>query len=350
MRAQAARHLLSENEHKIALIRALGVEHLLIITFDKQFAATEPEDCVQKLVIFFSSRRRHTISYGDWSSDVCSSDLLRPGSKSQQAGRGLRHDGGALFRRGRGEIEWDAGSDPGTWSHRREGRGVQDEQGPAGGTRARWSHPHHDRHRRGADDPSQSLCLVTVSSLGVQLEDDRRPGLLCALDRSPDVGRLGGIDHAVNLDHVDRGRGGIGHRRSDRENHRGKRSEEGNREAAARGMHGPILRAACELSAAQAVTLRPWISTRQSVSWGDRRIMARRSLPLVPPQMPNSTFACRANTRQSTLTGHFAQMVFALRSALARGAKKISGSYWRQRACSSQDISGHRMSRSRKRE
>src|SRR5207248_7209732 len=27
-------------------------------------------------VFFFSSRRRHTRSYGDWSSDVCSSDLL----------------------------------------------------------------------------------------------------------------------------------------------------------------------------------------------------------------------------------------------------------------------------------
>src|SRR5437867_13239611 len=26
---------------------------------------------------FFSSRRRHTRSYGDWSSDVCSSDLAR---------------------------------------------------------------------------------------------------------------------------------------------------------------------------------------------------------------------------------------------------------------------------------
>src|SRR5207248_4886928 len=26
---------------------------------------------------FFSSRRRHTRSYGDWSSDVCSSDLDR---------------------------------------------------------------------------------------------------------------------------------------------------------------------------------------------------------------------------------------------------------------------------------
>src|SRR5207248_3835609 len=28
---------------------------------------------------FFSSRRRHTRSYGDWSSDVCSSDLLSAG-------------------------------------------------------------------------------------------------------------------------------------------------------------------------------------------------------------------------------------------------------------------------------
>src|SRR5207248_5128483 len=27
-------------------------------------------------LFFFSSRRRHTRSYGDWSSDVCSSDLI----------------------------------------------------------------------------------------------------------------------------------------------------------------------------------------------------------------------------------------------------------------------------------
>src|SRR5207248_6333897 len=27
------------------------------------------------VIFFFSSRRRHTRSYGDWSSDVCSSDL-----------------------------------------------------------------------------------------------------------------------------------------------------------------------------------------------------------------------------------------------------------------------------------
>src|SRR5207248_4156392 len=33
-------------------------------------------DCLF-LIFFFSSRRRHTRSYGDWSSDVCSSDLVR---------------------------------------------------------------------------------------------------------------------------------------------------------------------------------------------------------------------------------------------------------------------------------
>src|SRR5688500_19458113 len=36
------------------------------------------------IMLFFSSRRRHTILQGDWSSDVCSSDL---------AESGLRHSG-----------------------------------------------------------------------------------------------------------------------------------------------------------------------------------------------------------------------------------------------------------------
>jgi riboflavin kinase / FMN adenylyltransferase len=50
LRPEAAPHLLTATRHKIALIRNLGVEHLLIVSFDKQFAATEPEDFVQKLV------------------------------------------------------------------------------------------------------------------------------------------------------------------------------------------------------------------------------------------------------------------------------------------------------------
>src|SRR5256885_4109502 len=34
---------------------------------------------------FFSSRRRHTRLQGDWSSDVCSSDLRRTGADTNQA-------------------------------------------------------------------------------------------------------------------------------------------------------------------------------------------------------------------------------------------------------------------------
>jgi len=50
LRPERAPHLLTATPHKIALIRDLGVAHLLIITFDKKFAATEPEDFVQQLV------------------------------------------------------------------------------------------------------------------------------------------------------------------------------------------------------------------------------------------------------------------------------------------------------------
>jgi len=50
LRPDKASHLLTATPHKIALIRALGVRHLLIISFDKHFAATEPESFVNELV------------------------------------------------------------------------------------------------------------------------------------------------------------------------------------------------------------------------------------------------------------------------------------------------------------
>ena len=66
LRPQAAPHLLSATQHKIALIRSLGVGHLLVITFDKQFAATEPEDFVSQLVAH--SKPLHEICVGhEWS-------------------------------------------------------------------------------------------------------------------------------------------------------------------------------------------------------------------------------------------------------------------------------------------
>ena len=50
LRPDKAPHLLTATQHKIALIRALGVAHLLVIRFDREFAATSPEDFVNQLV------------------------------------------------------------------------------------------------------------------------------------------------------------------------------------------------------------------------------------------------------------------------------------------------------------
>src|SRR3989440_2229035 len=54
------------------------------------------------LFFFFSSRRRHTRSDRDWSSDVCSSDLDRPGAADSHADRRLLlwHPLGAAIVRG----------------------------------------------------------------------------------------------------------------------------------------------------------------------------------------------------------------------------------------------------------
>jgi len=66
LRPQAATHLLTATPHKIALIRELGVAHLLIIKFDKQFAATEPENFVQQLVEHSTPLREICVGH-EWS-------------------------------------------------------------------------------------------------------------------------------------------------------------------------------------------------------------------------------------------------------------------------------------------
>ena len=66
LRPQSAPHLLTATPHKITLIRDLGVGHLLIITFDKQFAATEPEDFVQRLVKHSNPLREICVGH-EWS-------------------------------------------------------------------------------------------------------------------------------------------------------------------------------------------------------------------------------------------------------------------------------------------
>jgi riboflavin kinase / FMN adenylyltransferase len=66
LRPDKAPHLLTATPHKIALIRALGVRHLLIIPFDKHFAAIEPEHFVQQLVQHSKPLREICVGH-EWS-------------------------------------------------------------------------------------------------------------------------------------------------------------------------------------------------------------------------------------------------------------------------------------------
>ncbi len=50
LRPQESPRLLTATQHKIELIRALGVSHLLVLKFDREFASTAPADFVRQLV------------------------------------------------------------------------------------------------------------------------------------------------------------------------------------------------------------------------------------------------------------------------------------------------------------
>src|SRR2546426_4834833 len=97
-------------------------------------------------VFFFSSRRRHTRLQGDWSSDVCSSDLLRDGGvrrgrrcdpRRLRLGLGWEEPGGELPH-GSAIEAGGRGVDGGRhwWRQRSEERRVGKE------CRSRWS-PYH---------------------------------------------------------------------------------------------------------------------------------------------------------------------------------------------------------------
>src|SRR5690349_23303980 len=67
-----------------------------------------PEYCISMSIgtfFFFSSRRRHTRSLRDWSSDVCSSDLIFRGvlARSAQLGEDLGQREPELVRGARSE-------------------------------------------------------------------------------------------------------------------------------------------------------------------------------------------------------------------------------------------------------
>jgi riboflavin kinase / FMN adenylyltransferase len=66
LRPNEAPHLITATQHKIALIRDLGVAHLLILHFDRAFAATAPEEFVQQLVTNSKPLREICVGH-EWS-------------------------------------------------------------------------------------------------------------------------------------------------------------------------------------------------------------------------------------------------------------------------------------------
>ncbi len=66
LRPTQAPHLLTATQHKIRLIRDLGVQHLLILQFDKAFAATPPGDFVQQLATHSKPLREICVGH-EWS-------------------------------------------------------------------------------------------------------------------------------------------------------------------------------------------------------------------------------------------------------------------------------------------
>ncbi len=66
LRPEKAPRLLTATQHKISLIRDLGVEHLLVITFDREFASTTAEDFVHQLVTHSKPLREICVGH-EWS-------------------------------------------------------------------------------------------------------------------------------------------------------------------------------------------------------------------------------------------------------------------------------------------
>jgi riboflavin kinase/FMN adenylyltransferase len=66
LRPQIAPRLLTSTPHKIRLIRALGAEHLLIIPFDRAFAATPPAEFIRALAAAAKPLREICVGF-EWS-------------------------------------------------------------------------------------------------------------------------------------------------------------------------------------------------------------------------------------------------------------------------------------------
>src|SRR5256885_504779 len=123
--------LFFQAEDGIRDVAVTGVQTCALPIFDPSTSS--------KLIIFFSSRRRHTRLQGDWSSDVCSSDLgsrrVRPGEKGDRPAWLRPTDG---ICRCVDHSLWPSGGTPPARSERHRGRKNRSASGPKPGNAFRW--------------------------------------------------------------------------------------------------------------------------------------------------------------------------------------------------------------------
>src|SRR5208282_4172481 len=140
---------------------------------------------------FFSSRRRHTRCYRDWSSDVCSSDLGRPGGRGRIPARrdrpGRRGKPARCGARDRGRDPQAARAGTGRWAGPpAPGRGGRR------GVRGRAG-----RHPRGlalgpgvaSDTPRRLVLLRHAKSDWPDVADEKRPLAKRGRRDAPVIGR-----------------------------------------------------------------------------------------------------------------------------------------------------------------
>jgi riboflavin kinase/FMN adenylyltransferase len=76
LRPDEAPRLITATQHKIALIRELGVAHLLVVKFDREFASTPPEAFVHQLVEHANPLREICVGH-EWSFGKIARAILR---------------------------------------------------------------------------------------------------------------------------------------------------------------------------------------------------------------------------------------------------------------------------------
>src|SRR5574340_1475139 len=104
-----------------------------------------PHRCILFSSFFFSSRRRHTRSFGDWSSDVCSSDLglniralggcevwrgTRPVQRSEErrVGKGVDLGGRRIIKKKKKKMKGKKKKKEEKKGGRRKGEGMREEE------------------------------------------------------------------------------------------------------------------------------------------------------------------------------------------------------------------------------